>query len=101
MGFQAHWAAVTGCFEARNLPGGEGEIFYVLARQGKSKLIGIWPLKELAQSNAQLEKLAPFRTSDPMEYKLPEGGMGGPNGLKSQAVLLYPEDLKFEVLKTD
>lgn len=76
------------------------ETFHVLARQGKSKLIGIWNLKELAVSNAQLEELDPLRDLF-LQYVLPEGGMGGPNGLKSQAVLLYPDDLKFEAVKTD
>lgn len=84
-GHKAHWAAVTGCIECVD------NTFYVLARQGKSRHIGIWELGVLAQSNMQLEEFSPDRKLDNLEYKLPEGGIMGPKGLKSKAVLVYPK----------
>lgn len=78
-GHQAHWAAISGCVECENN-------FYVLARQGKSKYVGMWDLKDLAESNEQLEEFSTERISS--DYKLPDGGIQGPKGLKAQSVLL-------------
>lgn len=65
--------------------------FYVLARQGKSRHVGVWELGTLAESNAQLEEFSPDRKLESKDYKLPEGGIAGKKGLKCQAVLIWPD----------
>lgn len=47
----------------------------VYAHQGKSKHVGIWPLQDLLDSNANLLELDPRRASDGKDYVLPEGGV--------------------------
>lgn len=66
--------------------------FYVLARQGKSKNVGVWELETLAQSNMQLEEFSPDRKLEDKDYKLPEGGVRGSKGLKAQSILVHPRD---------
>lgn len=74
----------------------EDHTFYVLARQGKSRHVGVWTLEALAESNAQLEEFSPDRKLEERDYKLPDGGLVGPKGLKNQAVLVYPNTAKYE-----
>lgn len=66
--------------------------FFVLARQGKSKNIGVWSLEALAESNSQLEEFSPDRKLENINYKIPDGGIAGPRGLKCQSVLIYPSE---------
>lgn len=51
-------------------------------------MLGLWSLELLAASNAQLNEVAPERTS-PNEYILPKGGLSSEDGLCNQAVLIY------------
>ena len=56
-GHKAHWAVLCGVvMDCGNL--------YVLARQGKSKHIGIWDFEELDRSNINLSEIAPSRLTD-------------------------------------
>lgn len=82
-GHQAHWATISGIVETT-----EG-VYYVIAKQGKSKMVGIWLLSDLAQSNSQLVEVSPKRLNSEEEYIVPEGGIAGPMGLKDKAVLIH------------
>lgn len=81
-GHKAHWAAVVGGVEV-------ADDFYVLARHGKSSNVGVWKLVNLALSNSQLTEFSPDRKLSNVIYKLPDGGISGPSGLKSKAVLIH------------
>ncbi|KAK9872573.1 hypothetical protein WA026_018706 [Henosepilachna vigintioctopunctata] len=80
-GHKAHWALVCGAVQTEN-------DFYVIARHGKSKNIGIWTLRDLSLSNSQLNEFSPDRKLDKLEYKIPKGGLNGTTGLKRYALLL-------------
>lgn len=60
-GHKAHWAVVCGAVICRGN-------FYVLARQGKSRRIGVWPFDDLARSNSNLIEISPKRLENPEEY---------------------------------
>lgn len=70
-----------------------GDEVFVLARQGKSQNVAIWPLHTLAQSNQQLLEFCPKREREKNDYKLPEGGIQGPLGLNNRCVLIYEYSL--------
>lgn len=74
---------ITGGVEA------DEENFYVFAHHGKSKNVGVWKLKDLAESNSQLTEFSPDRKLSDVTYKLPEGGISGNLGLKLKAVFIY------------
>ncbi|CAG5126863.1 unnamed protein product, partial [Candidula unifasciata] len=57
----------------------------VLGRHGKCKYTGLWPLKDLVLSNANLVEVSPERTSD--VYVIPYGGLDA--GLRSQVVIIH------------
>lgn len=76
---------MTGAVEAEDLS------FFVIARHGTTLHVQLWRLETLAESNMQLEEASPERLKGGLEYKLPEGGIAGPNGLKGQSVLIYPK----------
>lgn len=87
-GTKAHWAIVCGGVQTES-------DFYVFARHGNARNVGIWKLSGLAESNGQLNEVK--RSKDPsLVFKLPEGGIQGPLGLKSQSVILKR---KFNVRK--
>lgn len=78
-GKKAHWAVVCGCLQTE-------DDFYVFARHGTERRIEIWKLSELAESNAQLNEDS---SKDFFENMIvPDGGIGGPLGLKSQSIVL-------------
>lgn len=60
----------------------------MLARHGKSRNLGCWPLRDLLESNANLEEAGTIRHAG--GYIIPKGGVGGPRGLRGRAVALYP-----------
>ncbi|KAJ8670222.1 hypothetical protein QAD02_001481 [Eretmocerus hayati] len=78
-GHKAHWAVLVGLISSRQGP-------YVLARHGKSKHVGCWPMRDLLESNANLEEENPHRNKQ--GFIIPEGGVGGKRGLKSRALAL-------------
>lgn len=65
-----------------------GDQVFVLASHGKSQNVAIWPLETLAQSNQQLLEFSPSRQLEPIDYKLPEGGIQGCYGLNNRCVLV-------------
>ncbi|VEN36213.1 unnamed protein product [Callosobruchus maculatus] len=80
-GRKAHWAVVCGAIET-------ADDFYVIARHGKAKNVAIWKLSHLADSNKQLLEFAPDQDHQELEYKLPEKGIAGPNGLNQKCLLI-------------
>ncbi|XP_072163084.1 actin maturation protease-like [Diadema setosum] len=59
---------------------------YVFARQGKSRLLGLWPFKTLAESNKNLEEYDPTKHALRGEFVFPEEGLTESLALK--AILL-------------
>ncbi|XP_017781623.1 PREDICTED: UPF0692 protein CG33108 [Nicrophorus vespilloides] len=84
LGHKAHWAVISGMIET-------DDGIHVFAKHGKSLNTAIWSLQELARSNEQLNEFAPDRKNSDLVYVLPDGGLNGPNGLCSRAVLIYPQ----------
>lgn len=80
-GTKAHWAIVCGGLQTES-------DFYVFARHGNARNVAIWKLSRLAESNAQLNEVAEYSKNPCLVFKLPEGGIDGPLGLKSQSVIL-------------
>lgn len=60
---------------------------YVLCRHGKSRYLATWTLEDLAKSNRNLWEFSPKKQEDGLLYVLPEGGVGGVNGLRNQFLL--------------
>lgn len=81
-GRKAHWAVVVGY-----LVDMEDE-FYVMARHGKTRNVAVWRLSQLAESNSNLFSFSPPISNPDLEYKVPEGDLGGANGLRDQAILI-------------
>lgn len=80
-GHKAHWAAISGAIET-------DENFFVIARHGKARNIAFWRLKDLSQSNAQLNEFSPDRKYSNLTYILPENGLNGPQGISSFSILI-------------
>uniref|UniRef100_A0A1B0DQI3 Actin maturation protease n=1 Tax=Phlebotomus papatasi TaxID=29031 RepID=A0A1B0DQI3_PHLPP len=82
-GHKAHWALV----------------FYVIARQGKSRLLGIWLLSDLAESNANLTEFSQPKQYPEADFILPEGGIAGPRGLCRRSIVIqggtFAEQFRF------
>lgn len=89
-GHTAHWAIVCGIIIV-NHPGedyiSDQKNIYVLCRHGKSKYLSAWNLYDLAQSNNNLYEFSPKKGADGLVYVLPEGGIGGENGLRDQFLI--------------
>nr|CAD7602331.1 unnamed protein product [Timema genevievae] len=79
-GHKAHWAIVSGALQSQ-------DSCYLLARQGKSRHLGVWLYEEVRLSNQNLEELDPGRVMDGHTYVLPPGGVAA--GLQGQAILLH------------
>jgi hypothetical protein len=80
-GHKAHWAIICGAVKTEN-------DFYVLARHGKAKNVAIWKLSDLSESNAQLNEVGVYQKQPDILFKLPDGGIQGPLGLKRKSVIL-------------
>lgn len=90
-GRKAHWAVVVGyLIDAQ-------DEYHVIARHGKTRNMAIWRLSELAASNGQLWTFSAPISGPGLDYLVPEGDIGGPNGLREQAILV--ENVKFERIK--
>lgn len=89
-GHTAHWALICGVIVV-NDPGedydSDPKNVYVLCKHGKSKYLAVWNLHELAQSNSNLREFSPKKGADGLVYILPEGGIGGENGLRDQFLI--------------
>lgn len=80
-GHKAHWCAISGAVLT-------SDDFFVVAKHGKARNVGIWKLGDLAKSNTQLFEFSPDRKLQDITYKLPDGGISGPLGLNGQCVLI-------------
>ncbi|XP_039757675.1 UPF0692 protein CG33108 [Pararge aegeria] len=89
-GHTAHWALVCGIVVVTD-PGdnymSDPNNVFVLSRHGKSRFVAAWTLAELDKSNKNLWEFSPKKQEDGLMYVLPEGGMGGKNGLKDQFLI--------------
>ncbi|KAJ2953074.1 hypothetical protein O0L34_g635 [Tuta absoluta] len=89
-GHTAHWALVCGVLLIRD-PGAcytsDPTNTYVFARHGKSRFVAAWRLDELERSNKNLKQFSPKKETDGMLYVMPEGGLGGENGLRDQFLI--------------
>lgn len=88
-GRKAHWAVVVGY-----LVDADDDEFYVIARHGKTRNMAVWRLSDLAESNSNLFTFSPSTKAPTLTYKVPEGDLGGPNGLREQAILV--DNVQFE-----
>ncbi|XP_063831539.1 actin maturation protease [Ostrinia nubilalis] len=89
-GHTAHWALICGVIileEPSDSYETKPENVYVFSRHGKSKYLAAWNLKELAKSNRNLWEFSPKRGAEKLPYLLPEGGIGGTNGLRNQFLM--------------
>lgn len=64
--------------------------YYVLARHGKSRHLGCWPVRDLVESNGNLEEEGAARHAG--GYVIPKGGLGGHRGIRGRALALHPYD---------
>ncbi|CAD6231724.1 GSCOCG00001555001-RA-CDS [Cotesia congregata] len=80
-GHKAHWALLVGLISSR-------QGYYVLARHGKSRHLACWPLRDLIESNGNLEEEGTARHAG--GYVIPKGGVGGQRGLRGRALALHP-----------
>jgi hypothetical protein len=60
---------------------------YALCRHGKSRFLSAWDMDDLAKSNSNLWEFSPKKSDDGLAYVLPEGGIGGEDGLRDQFVM--------------
>lgn len=82
MGHKAHWALIVGYLVD------QFNDYYVFARHGKTRNLALWSLRDLAHSNANLfEFCQPTSHADEV-FVLPEGGIAGSNGLRSQFIII-------------
>lgn len=63
----------------------DDNLIYIFARQGKSVHLGLWSLRDLIESNGNLQEVDP-RRSNPLEYVIPDGGLS--KGLKNKILLV-------------
>ncbi|KAL6267162.1 UPF0692 protein CG33108 [Pogonomyrmex barbatus] len=80
-GHKAHWALLVGLISSR-------QGYHVLARHGKSRHLACWPLRDLIESNGNLEEEGATRHAG--GYVIPKGGVGGQKGLRGRALALHP-----------
>ncbi|XP_014471238.1 PREDICTED: UPF0692 protein CG33108 [Dinoponera quadriceps] len=80
-GHKAHWALLVGLISSR-------QGYHVLARHGKSRHLACWPLRDLIESNGNLEEEGATRHAG--GYVIPKGGVGGQRGLRGRALALRP-----------
>lgn len=90
-GRKAHWAVVVG-----HIVDAQGQ-FFVIARHGKTRNMAVWPLSQLAASNSNLFQFSPPLSNPHLEYKVPPGDLGGPNGLREQAIVVA--NVQFERIR--
>ncbi|CAG9789119.1 unnamed protein product [Diatraea saccharalis] len=90
-GHTAHWGIICGIIIIKDA----GEFYdscqnniYVISRHGKSRFLAAWSLADLAKSNKNLWEFSPKRGDDGLKYILPEGGIGGKEGLRNQFLVI-------------
>ncbi|XP_063977698.1 actin maturation protease [Diachasmimorpha longicaudata] len=80
-GHKAHWTLLVGLISSR-------QGYYVLSRHGRSRHLACWPLRDLIESNGNLEEEGTARHAG--GYVIPKGGVGGHRGLRGRALALHP-----------
>lgn len=85
-GHTAHWALICGILIENPTESFELDAnnIYVLCKHGKSKYLAIWKLADLDSSNKNLKEFSPKKGTDGSTYVLPDGGIGGEDGLCNQ-----------------
>ncbi|XP_053695109.1 UPF0692 protein CG33108 [Sabethes cyaneus] len=91
-GHKAHWALIVGYLVD------QFDDFYVFARHGKTRNLALWPLKDLARSNANLVEFCQPVGYPGEVFVLPEGGIGGRNGLRCKFILVQHYKAKEEIV---
>ncbi|XP_050100475.1 UPF0692 protein CG33108 [Anopheles aquasalis] len=91
-GHRAHWALIVGYLID------QFEDFYVFARHGKTKNLALWSLPELAKSNGNLVEFCQPAGHPNETFILPEGGMGGCNGLRCKFIMIENYKAKHEIV---
>ncbi|CAH0400366.1 unnamed protein product [Chilo suppressalis] len=89
-GHTAHWALICGIIiteDAGEFYDSYPENIYVISRHGKSRFLAAWNIQDLAKSNRNLWEFSPKRGVDGLKYILPEGGIGGKEGLRNQFLM--------------
>lgn len=79
---KAHWALLVGYLIDEN-----GN-FHVIARHGKARNLAIWNLKDLAESNSNLEENAQPKGFPDEQFVIPEGGIAGDFGLRNKVIIV-------------
>ncbi|KAJ0173810.1 hypothetical protein K1T71_010959 [Dendrolimus kikuchii] len=88
-GHTAHWALICGIIVSKDRDFDiDPNNVHVLAKHGKSKHLAAWKLDDLEKSNKNLVEFSPKRGGDDLVYVLPDGGIGGENGLKNQYLVI-------------
>ncbi|OWR53263.1 hypothetical protein KGM_214730 [Danaus plexippus plexippus] len=91
-GHTAHWALVCGIIivsEPVESYISDPNNVYVLCKHGKSRYLTAWSLNVLDKSNKNLWEFSPKKQQDGLVYTLPEGGIGGENGIRDQFLIFY------------
>lgn len=87
-GRKAHWAVVVGYLVD------DQDEFHVIARHGKTRNMAVWSLAALSASNSNLMQFSAPISNPHLDYRVPEGDLGGPNGLREQSILV--ENVNFD-----
>ncbi|XP_055606185.1 actin maturation protease [Uranotaenia lowii] len=91
-GHKAHWALVVGYLIDQY------DEYYVFARHGKTKNMALWSLRDLAHSNANLFEFCQPSGHPEGVFVLPEGGIGGRNGLRNKFIVIENYKAKEEIV---
>ncbi|XP_065091481.1 actin maturation protease [Ochlerotatus camptorhynchus] len=91
-GHKAHWALIIGYMID------QFNDFYVFARHGKTKNLALWSIRNLARSNANLEEFCQPVGHPNETFILPEGGIGGCNGLRCKFIMIEHYRAKDEII---
>ncbi|XP_058467816.1 actin maturation protease isoform X1 [Malaya genurostris] len=91
-GHKAHWALIVGYLID------QFDDYYVFARHGKTKNLALWSLRDLALSNANLVEFCQPAGHPEQVFILPDGGIGGRNGLRCKFIMIEHFKAKEEVV---
>lgn len=91
-GHKAHWALIVGYLID------QFDEYYVFARHGKTKNLALWSLRDLSRSNANLVEFCQPAGHPNEVFVLPEGGIGGINGLRCKFIMIEHYKAKEEIV---
>ncbi|XP_055642273.1 actin maturation protease-like [Toxorhynchites rutilus septentrionalis] len=90
-GHKAHWALITGYLID------QFDDYYVFARHAKTRNLALWSLRDLALSNANLVEFCQPNGYPNEVFILPQGGIGGYNGLRCKFIMIEHYKAKDEI----